>query len=248
MKRGQITLFVLIGLLLLLLSSLFFILNFDVKDNIKLYPSDKEAITAFTKSCFETSSKKAIEDFGIKGGYLFDDSYESLNVVGEKVSFYAYQGENVMPSLEYFEKVQLDQFVRYSTLNCIDSYKVFEKKGYEISITEMNITSDLSYGKFSSNLNLNLDVKLADIRENIETNFNYEIETNIFKLLTQAREVVNYFLSNENIDFSFFDDYDIEISSYSVNDYLHYEEYGDNNFIVTLSDNDYVLGFALNLK
>src|SRR3989338_2739453 len=73
-KRGQFTLFVVLGILVLLLATLFFVFKDDLFGFVGIggelsYPSEIQEVVDHVQECVDASSADAVFQIGLSGGY-----------------------------------------------------------------------------------------------------------------------------------------------------------------------------------
>lgn len=87
-KRGQIAIFIIIGVVIFLaILSIFFIRNYVVEERItqvarpiaQELPSELEPIRVFTENCLKSVAEQALIRLGQHGGYLYPDFWDNLN-------------------------------------------------------------------------------------------------------------------------------------------------------------------------
>ena len=154
-KRGQVTIFVIIGIIIL--ASVFAFLSFNKETKtIAEEPLilNTEPITDWVEQCLITTTKEAIPENGYNGGY-FQTQY---NVpFFNNVPYYIYENESYLPTVELFQE-QMQEYIYYYLDLCLD-FSPFEKEGYVItsSIPESNVI--ITPNKIISNLIMNLEIK-----------------------------------------------------------------------------------------
>ncbi len=267
-KRGQITLFILLGLMILISLGIYFMVSTEQQEDIMdaqlisfLTPTEKEAILAYTRACFRASAREAIDNFGIQGGYLYPSDFDNIEMYGFYIPYYLYQNENIMPEQNYFEDAQLNDYIKYRTEDCLGKYKEFKKKGYYILVFDTNVDSRI----LSNEIKTDYDIELLAIKENkieeIKGRFDYNEKSNVKEMLDIADDIVEKLKEDpDNLDVNYFSDlnkgqYIVKLTPYSVNSIFYYEEYGDYNYIVTIEDKNnivdgepYTLAFGARLK
>ncbi len=135
-KRGQITVFILIGLVLIIIIGLtaYFSQSLYVK---KLFlDKDLAPVIEFAETCVKEAAEQGVFLAGMQGGYitlpevLDKDPFASLNN-GFKVPFWYYRYRDYMPSTSDVE-YQLVTFVNNQVAGCINNFDSF-KNQYDFS-------------------------------------------------------------------------------------------------------------------
>src|SRR3989338_524852 len=130
-KRGQVTLFAILGVLLLLAVLLFAV--FREKVTIftpdKVVPTETSAIQRYIDSCIESVGWEGLTLLGAQGGYIWLPPLIENNPLayldsGVKLPFWQYQDENRIPSLELM-RAQLGRYAAEQLRGCLQGLDVF---------------------------------------------------------------------------------------------------------------------------
>ena len=131
-KRGQITGFILIGLILVIAVGVtYFILNIDLGEGPK--PEfTLESLEQYVTSCLGVTAQMGLEVLGSQGGHIFlpEPHFGPLST-----SFLYYQGENRVPSLRQMEN-ELGRYVEGNIGNCLKDFEPFTAKGFQVEADE----------------------------------------------------------------------------------------------------------------
>jgi hypothetical protein len=129
-KRGQVTVFIVLGIVMLAGMSVFLFLSGGNKEII----TDKletDSLKSYIQNCLEKSSTKAITDVLAQGGYFklpekvlsYDEFDQQL-----RTAYYFFDGELLAPGLDDIaDNVALAGEAYFTT--CIDDFKAFDKEG-----------------------------------------------------------------------------------------------------------------------
>ena len=156
-KKGQMTLFMIIGIVtLFIFAFLFYVIASDTKVIDKIYPEKNQPISSFVQSCLEHSAKESLKELLAKGG-----KSESL----------AY---DILPSSADMEKT-LAVIISAKVEACVDGFTVFQDQGY--SITSVKPKSDVSVNP--NDVLFLMDYKVSAKKGDSETlveEFRYSVE------------------------------------------------------------------------
>lgn len=97
-KKGQVTIFVILAILIVAGILLYFVLRKDVPEKIKYSPGT-EQIYNFVQECLEDTAEEVIYNVGQGGGYYFPPEFSS----DSGIVYYLVNGRNNMPSKEEIE-------------------------------------------------------------------------------------------------------------------------------------------------
>ena len=155
-KKGQVTLFIIIAVLIVAAALFSYFLIFRPKAVI---PSEIQPVEAYFIECVDEQVKDASRIAGLQAGYLEIPEFEpgseympfssQLNFLGLEVPYWFYvSGNNLAreqkPSLSLIEK-QFSDYLEESVKEC--SFESFTEQGYEISFedspkVQVDITAD----------------------------------------------------------------------------------------------------------
>ena len=123
MKKGQASMFIFLGLLVLILATLVFYLRSEaVQDlfqeqitKIEGMPKQFEPVDLFVKDCIQKTSKDALTYIGKQGGYL-NPKYNEFNV-----AYYIYKNKIIIPNKETIEK-EINSYVSDMLFFCTKGF------------------------------------------------------------------------------------------------------------------------------
>lgn len=230
-KRGQVSTFILVGLLVMIVIGLFFYFKeYVIKPH---YLPEIEPLVLYTESCMKTTAADALAQASNQGGYVYlpekitrnPESYVNLAF---RVPYWYYQGENRMPSQKNIE-TQLSYYLTQNLNTCLKNFDAFKNK-FSLN-AETNISQSLSQLNVSQ---LQATVKLKDVvatlsveipltvvvlQENLTTRFP-RVETDVPHKLGSMYALAKAIMDHEN-KVAFLENYTDEMIASS--DYLPYE-------------------------
>ena len=199
-RKGQITVFIILGILIVLVFSLFFILKqTSVSKNVKvteevLTPLQGDNIKLFVESCLNRVSEEGLVLIGRQGGYYQSPLDYSILFVGDKLPYYYYEDEIRVLEIEDAEK-ELERYIKDYLPVCVDNFKIFEKSGYDI--TEGEIVVSVSYNERTKIvLNYPLKFELGQDVMEFDT-FIKVVNVNVKKFIEAAEELVEQNLEDK---------------------------------------------------
>ena len=133
-KKGQITAFVIIGLVLLFSAGIYFYLQekttfFTPKE---LVPKELAPIQQLVEQCSKTLTEDAAFRASMQGGYVeipedvADDKSRYIDS-GLKIPLWYTQGENIMPSLEDMQN-DIANYVQLNLNSCVNNFSQFSQQ------------------------------------------------------------------------------------------------------------------------
>lgn len=174
-KRGQVTVFMIIGILVVAGVVLFFLLGGDANDDNQV-PSEAEEINDFVKGCLEEAVIDSIYLNSLRGGY-YDVPNNSIDLETFSIPMYFDEGVSNLPSKKTLEE-ELSKSIESEIQNCLN-FETFEEKGYNFSIPEdPKIETEIREGRVSANMDYLIDIKKGEFTTQIDSfeetaNFDY---------------------------------------------------------------------------
>jgi hypothetical protein len=152
-KRGQVTIFLVGGILILLLATMLFFLvsTFTTSEleDIENVPVQTIPVQIFIERCLSNTAEDAIQYNFLKGG-IYRPSFISI-YEGSRIPYYFYLGEDVHPTEEQIVQ-DLGEYIQNNFLECLDFTvfpdKIIERSGSPlVSVTaqETRILVELQY-------------------------------------------------------------------------------------------------------
>lgn len=142
-KRGQITVFIILGIIILFGSAAYFY----VKQKTTMFePNTIEtrkttALSPYVEGCIKLKTKEALDIIGVTGGYIeypFDirndpASYLKIAPIDEaRMPYWWYAGENRIPPLEFIQ-AEVEKYLINRIDECINNFSAI--KGYDVTKT-----------------------------------------------------------------------------------------------------------------
>lgn len=134
-KRGQVTIFIIIAIILIASMSLYFIFRDKITENTDI-PAEIVPIKNFVDLCIEEKIEEAVYSIGLGGGYYFPPYLSDYS----GYTYYFYEGENYFPSKEKIEN-QLSNVIESKISNCVGNFEEFPS--YTIKRRAVEIKTDI---------------------------------------------------------------------------------------------------------
>ncbi len=222
-KRGQVTLFIIIGLILLLSIGIVIYLTTTrvvrpIEEKIEV-PADVKPVHDFITQCLYNTAKTGVNLLGMQGGYIFipkkiantPAAHIRLDTLGVfKIPHWYYEGEDRTPSIKFMQS-ELSRYVKDQLDLCISEFDAFgdqfiiEPQGEHVPvalITDADVLVKLKWplqitagGKTTSiqDYVAQLDVRLKEAWELADRTMKAENEHMLFENLT-----MNLLTGNDN--------------------------------------------------
>ncbi len=142
--KGQLTIFIIVGIILVASVSLFFMLRGGITQEFTI--SDSGDVQFFVESCIDEVGTEVVERVGAGGGYYF---VPEMSVSG--LAIYSSKGENYIPSKEKVEE-EISLYVAENLFFCVNNFADFtdviiEQGDIEVITTIKNeeVVFDINY-------------------------------------------------------------------------------------------------------
>jgi len=200
-KRGQVTIFIIIAIIIIAAVISYFVFRNQI--GIIGIPADIQPVYTTFLSCLEEDTLTGVSVLESQGGYIELPEFSpgsdympfssQLDFLGNPIPYWYYvSGNNIekeqFPTKNEIEN-QLENFINEKIRNCIfDSYY---EQGFEIVEGEPKANVLIRGSDIIVNLNMNLNIKKANESANVE-NHQITVKTNLGSLYDSAKKVYDY--------------------------------------------------------
>jgi len=195
-KRGQITIFIIVGILILLMASVYLLVQYDVfKKEVELTQTQVISATSlggniqtYIESCIKSTGEDAIVYIGKQGGYyqlpvIFD--------IDLKLPYYFYQNKSKFISQTELEK-QLSLYVDNELLFCLMNFQAYKQQGYQIESGSIQTTTQINLGNVHYKINFPIYLTKGSSKKQL-TNFEVKVPSR----LKTIHEMINTFMLDQ---------------------------------------------------
>ena len=213
-KRGQVTIFVIIAIILVVGVVGYFLLKDRI--NISGVSKEFEPVYNYYLSCIEEEAESASMILGEKGGYIYLPEFEpgssyrpfssQLDFFGSGIPYWYYiAGNNIIkeqvPSKSNMQR-QMNEYLAERIEEC--NFDDFEKQGYLIDIGEASVSSKITDNQIEVSVNMPLTISFADESVRV-VNHQVSINSKLGKFYNLALDIYNKekkeaFLENYAVD------------------------------------------------
>ncbi len=164
LKRGQVTVFLIVGIVLLgLFAGIYYLVSKTTTSQIASQKDTpfsleiKPRLTIFVENCLDRTATPAIFQLASQGGYIYLEPKTTLYTENDSIAFSWINQENQIDS----EKVtqQLSQYVQDNLGLCIQEFKVFAVENLNISFKDPSVETIIDTNKVTLNLEYPLTIK-----------------------------------------------------------------------------------------
>lgn len=255
-KVGQITVFIILGIILLAIGSLFIFFKSDHVESTTddFVFTDTSSVNIFVEGCLSSVAEDGIFYIGENGGYYSIGGLENYFIYNfydiENITvpiYYDQSEESYLPSIGEIE-YQLDLYIQDNLNDCLEvGFETFATQGWEVSKGELKVESTIRGGDILVELDYPLDIIISDnvvnlqkFEETLDLDF-MEIYSIVEETLEYQKENPNYIIVGNVGDLARLNDFSYEID-YVGDDLVMYVLYFDNDLRVSES---YIWGFAV---
>jgi len=243
-KRGQVTIFLTIGIVILISIFLIFLVRAELIGKLikeqRIDPNLKD-INARVTSCIEDLGKAGLNLVGLQGGKitLRPDTY--MEFEGAQISYLGFHEKNLVPSDDKVGQ-ELSLFMGENLPKCAEG---FEFQPYPVKQGRLDVKTEIKDNKVIFNVGWPLvltkdgrNYQIKDFRyETPEKNTDSDKMLRLGNVLKMTRSIVDNFCVTRDVVDGLLKEY------YPVNiDYINIED----DIVYFIEDNDYLFTFAVN--
>ena len=191
MKRGQVTIFIMLGILIVGAIITLFIFRQDIVNAVKGELDATSQLSSCVEEAITPSVQKVLENSGELELKL------SIKYRGQSYNYLCYQENDYLPCINNYpllkrtatEKITEDteEKVELCFVDLIDEIK---SRGYEISEGDLDYSLELVPSSIKVNLKKSLTISRESSSESFE-DFSFEIPSKLYELLSLSSDIVN---------------------------------------------------------
>jgi hypothetical protein len=187
-KRGQVTIFIIIAILLIAIVALFFLF----KDKINVFRAPDNPVFMYVESCITETGEDGILYIAKNGGYVYAPSLSS----SEGVPYYYHNDKSYVPALDRVEN-QLSEYVEMALSACTDEFGEFPE--LEVEEGEVSCQTKIQENEVVINVNYPLVVKKGEDTTRFEDFRSVKINSRIYTMHDSINKIIERQIGNEQI-------------------------------------------------
>ncbi|MAH33616.1 hypothetical protein CL615_04470 [archaeon] len=220
LKKGQITVFVIIGIILIISLFLIFKLQNTETEGItetgvqKVIELDASSINLFVQECVNMIGADSIDIAGKQGGYT--DLNENMLATFYGFFGYAYdEGTNKLLSKEEMSN-QISLYVETFLPDCINDFSIFKS----FDILQGNVKAETLIGANDVSIKVNYPLKISKLgSETTISDFISKYDVRLSHIYDIVDKTANRMILDEGwIDVTYMSDFDIQYEIYPHNE------------------------------
>lgn len=199
-KKGNISIYIIIGTIFIISSILFFYitngtkLNKSTPVNLEKVRLDYETIEGYLRNLIKIQFSDALIVSAEYGGRIYDNNY-ILSTEKDKISYFTYYGHNTIPKEEILKKNILEYLNK--SIRADSGLDIIEQKGFSIEFSD-DINGKIIFYNNKTILKLRWTIfikKISDKSSKRIDTFNIKEDTRYYNLYSLAKDIS---LSNTN--------------------------------------------------
>jgi len=202
-KRGQFTLFVVLGIILVLAAGLFYVFQEELFSFAGIsselsYPSEVGEVVDHVQECVDASAYEAVINIGYTGGYyaLPDKSYVADTYAAP---YYLYDGEDIRLSSDDLT-TELNTYIESLVNSCVNVEQFPE---FTITSGEASVDADIEQNSVSVEVEYPLTVAVAESSYDLTDSYETSVDANLGWVYGIATQIVDADLAHpDEIDYT----------------------------------------------
>jgi len=197
-KRGQVTIFIILAIIIVVLGVLAYFFYDDIKISLGF---GVESPRGFMESCLNEDIQGAVDRLSLQGGNL--DPMHYVLYDGEKVSYLCYTNEYYklcvmqQPMLKQHIETQLKEYMQSRVDDCFDKLvEKYEKAGYEVRLTPGETKVELLPKRIVTSFGHNLALRKGEdtqvYGDEAGQKIDISLNNNLYELISIANSILTW--------------------------------------------------------
>ena len=216
-KKGQVTTFIIVGIMLLILIALAIFLRgrlteqaFEKAAQAPPLPSDIAPINNYVELCLQRSITPGVFLLGAQGGFITPER-DALKTQNAVIAYGAIDGKTTLPEMEKVE-LQLAEYTEDAISLCLLNFSQFREQGYTIETGKPTAAVRVIEDTIAVNLDYPLNVRKGNTSYALRF-FSAKVPIRLGHVLTIANDIAELIGKDPNrVDFRSLSNYDVSIS------------------------------------
>lgn len=179
------TIFIVVGLLLLIFTVLFFSFQGLLAKKSEIVKGDFIPVQSYIQSCLENTAESAVLFVAKRGGYydLPADAETKL-----EMPYYLVKEKNQLITLEKMQQ-ELSDYIEKELPFCLRDFSVLKEKGYLIKAGNPHLSTEISDAKVSFDLSMDTQVSKGEQSVSMSS-FTYTVNTRLGTIYRTVQEFI----------------------------------------------------------
>jgi hypothetical protein len=212
LKKGQVTLFIIVGIVIIIAASFFLYYRTLLLPGVEFVPDDAMPVKNYVESCLSSVGEKAIILLGMQSGYIKIPDQVKLNQLyiefapnsQMQIPYWEYNSQSFIPTIESMQD-DISSYIKDNMDKCLDftvfkdSFSIEQQNQTEIEtvIADDNVDISLSYGLVLTSKLTDEQTKISKFHSSIPVKLKQAYE--LGKKILEAEDA-NMYLENITID------------------------------------------------
>lgn len=190
-KKSQVTIFVILGIIIIFILALIFSLKYDILSNYfeqknTNVPEQIIPIDNFVKNCIKETSYDALYLIGKQGGYFIVPKLATET----NIPYYLYQNKDYIPSREVVQS-QISSYLNEELFFCTKSFVDFP--AFQVAQKDVSTNSMINNNEVIININYPINIKKGELTFNLKefNNIKLPIRLGVIYNVTNEIEKLN---------------------------------------------------------
>ena len=243
-KKGQVTIFIILGLVILIAFAFVAYLSYSNKissleDLVLIYssvPQEIRPLNNFVLDCVKGTLNDGIWFNSQRGGYYTPSKIST----DDNIAYYYYNNKTIIPSSLVIEK-ELSDYINDNLPYCTDNFVKFP----QFKVNESKVTSLVNLEQDKIKISLNYPLEIVRGKISFELNkFEYSQDSRLFLVYDVSNKIINLNNNDKNICLSCLSDL-----AFQNNVTIDLNDYGQDTVIFSINDkNELINKVPLELK
>ena len=223
--KAQISLFVIVAILIVILVAGFFIFRNKLDLSSSVVPTELSPITDSIQNCVQTTLEDGTKLAGLQGGYVLPP----VNALETNFSYIAYgydTGSNILASKTKIES-EISGYMQLALPLC---FRISDFPAYKIDISTAKVETKINAESIATSVNFPFTASKQNNSWKIDKRYSAEYNAKVGKIYDVAQGIITKEIQNpKSIDMTFLSNFNYPIS-------LSYE--GNNIIVYSIKDNN----------
>ncbi len=238
-KRGQVTIFIIIAIIIIVIGVLIYLFYPQIKSWIS--PESKNP-GLFLQNCLEDEIERTVENLSLQGGSTNPEHFYLYQ--GNKLEYLCYTNENYktcivqQPMLKSHIESEIKNEISEEVNACLEDLESsFKEEGYSVNIEDGDVVVELLPERIVTTLTHKLTLTRGDAKR--YESFKIILNNNLYELISIADSIVDWEASYGDVDPSTYMGYYHGLKVEKLN-----QEDGSTVYILTDKDAENKFQFA----
>ncbi|MBW3002974.1 hypothetical protein KY337_00290 [Candidatus Woesearchaeota archaeon] len=225
-KRGQLTIYIIVGIIILLVIGLIFFFRVTEGPELtqqQILDSTKANIESYVRSCLIDEGTYALLVLGYQGGYIFEPGFGTMDYEGFAVPYDYYIGYNMLPSVRELEQLQMNDFLETSIGLCVDDLNAF-REVVDIQTDDLRVNTSIGFDEVTITLDYPTTITVGDSFTEISS-YSESFDVRLGNIVGVADQVIQRIVEDPNwIDLTFLDEQAlrVQVTPYTATESMYF--------------------------